>query len=45
MLSFTLTPSQMTNVCGRAYIGPANAVSLFTPLLKPRSANPHATLL
>jgi hypothetical protein len=35
----------MTNVCDRAYFGPANAVSLFTPLLKPRSANPHATLL
>jgi hypothetical protein len=38
-------PPQIANLCDRTYLGPATCVSLFTPLLKPRSLNPHATLI
>ena len=37
--------SQIANICDRGYLGPDMCLSLFTPLLKPPSANSHATLL
>jgi hypothetical protein len=36
---------QMTNACDRIYIGPAAAISAYTPLLKPVALNPNAVLL
>jgi len=35
----------MTNLSDRCYIGPAQSIALFTPLLAPLSTNPHAVLL
>jgi hypothetical protein len=35
----------MTNACDRIYIGPAAAISTYTPLLKPVALNPNAVLL
>ncbi|KAF1846122.1 uncharacterized protein K460DRAFT_406343 [Cucurbitaria berberidis CBS 394.84] len=36
---------EVSNLCDRAYCGPAAIINLFSPLLKPLPINPHATLL
>jgi hypothetical protein len=36
---------QVSNITDRGYLGPARTLSVFGPLLKPRSQNPKATLL
>jgi hypothetical protein len=35
----------MANVCDRCYIGPAVAISTYTPLLKPLTPHPDGVLL
>jgi hypothetical protein len=40
-----LTQNQCSNLSDRAYWGPSKVLRAFTPLLKPLSTNPHATLL
>jgi hypothetical protein len=40
-----LTYAQLANICDRGYVGPHRCLQVFSPLLKPKSINPHATLL
>ena len=35
----------MSNICERAYLGPAQALEYLAPLLQTRAENPHATLI
>lgn len=37
--------TQMSNVCDRSFLGPYTCIEGFSPLLKPMSENPKATLL
>jgi hypothetical protein len=37
--------SQISNICDWSYLGPHQCLRVFSPMLKPKSANPHATLL
>ncbi|CAO2649727.1 Nn.00g010190.m01.CDS01 [Neocucurbitaria sp. VM-36] len=37
--------AEVSNLCDRAYWGPAAVINHFSPLLKPFATNPHATLL
>ncbi|EUC48557.1 hypothetical protein COCMIDRAFT_34040 [Bipolaris oryzae ATCC 44560] len=36
---------EISNICDRAYLGPHICLEVFSPLLKPTSQNPNATLL
>ncbi|KAI1941378.1 hypothetical protein LOZ66_001894 [Ophidiomyces ophidiicola] len=36
---------EISNICDRGYLGVETCLSIFSPLLKPKEDNPHATLL
>ncbi|OAG01059.1 uncharacterized protein CC84DRAFT_1101145, partial [Paraphaeosphaeria sporulosa] len=36
---------EVSNICDRCYIGPHRTLSIFSPLLKPKTQNPRAALL